>query len=271
MFKVRIRTRERKRNIYIFVKERLHRIAIISGHQKYAWTSGRKCNFAGCDRPDLKPVDVYGWFWVGSLSKLPPTTNRVDTDWSDTGGLGIPQPDNREQVQGGPEEECLTYLNNFYLDGIRWHDVSCTHREPFVCEDNNVPQMLTPQSPSQVVTHQLTSGRNNNTNREPESPPPNFYQQESMKHRLTKTYSDETKPGLTPHELVVVAVSPGAYVIVCRKLGLGKCVTSEGEQLKVSHLVPPRLSPEEVIAEIQTIKTTITTFDIDKQNKMEEM
>ncbi|CAG2069532.1 unnamed protein product, partial [Timema podura] len=60
-----------------FIRERIAR-----GHQKYVWTSGRKCNFAGCDRPDLKPANVYGWFWVGSLSKLPPTTNRVDTDWS---------------------------------------------------------------------------------------------------------------------------------------------------------------------------------------------
>nr|CAD7459843.1 unnamed protein product [Timema tahoe] len=236
MFPARIRTREKEKAI--FIKDRPQHIDIISGHQKYAWTSGRKCNFAGCDRPDLKPANVYGWFWVGSLSKLPPTTNRVDTDWSDTGGLGIPQPDNREQVQGGPEEECLTYLNNFYQDGIRWHDVSCAHREPFVCEDNNVPQMLTSQSPQHVVVHRHTPATNNNTNREPESPPTDFSRQELMKYRLTKLYSDETKPD---------------------------------EQLKVFSLEPPRLGPWEVIAEIQTVDRNITTLDIDEQKKMEEI
>jgi len=57
-----------------------------TGHVPYVWTSGRKCNFAGCDRPDLKPVNVYGWFWTGTLQKMPPTTNRIDTDWSNYGG-----------------------------------------------------------------------------------------------------------------------------------------------------------------------------------------
>lgn len=64
-----------------FIKQR-----IVNGNQKYAWTSGRKCNFIGCDRPDLTPHDIFGWFWSGSLQRMPPTTNRLDTDWSHTGG-----------------------------------------------------------------------------------------------------------------------------------------------------------------------------------------
>ena len=47
-----------------------------------------------------------------------------------------PQPDNREQIQqNGGEEACLAVLNNFYGDGIKWHDVACHHEKPIVCED----------------------------------------------------------------------------------------------------------------------------------------
>lgn len=58
----------------------------IIGSQYYIWTSGHKCNFKGCERADLQPVSVYGWFWTGSLVRLPATTDRLDSDWSDTGG-----------------------------------------------------------------------------------------------------------------------------------------------------------------------------------------
>ena len=40
-----------------------------------------------------------------------------------------PQPDNREG-----NESCLAVLNNFYNDGVRFHDVACHHRKPVVCE-----------------------------------------------------------------------------------------------------------------------------------------
>ena len=47
------------------------------------------------------------------------------------------QPDNREkEQQGGEEEACMAVLNNFYGDGIKWHDVACHHEKPIVCEDN---------------------------------------------------------------------------------------------------------------------------------------
>ena len=46
------------------------------------------------------------------------------------------QPDNREQEQqGGEQEACMAVLNNFYGDGIKWHDVACHHEKPIVCED----------------------------------------------------------------------------------------------------------------------------------------
>lgn len=70
-----------------------------SGNVRYIWTSGRKCNFNGCDRPDLQPQNVNGWFWSGSGAKIGPTSQRNSGDWSHTGGYGQPQPDNREAAQ----------------------------------------------------------------------------------------------------------------------------------------------------------------------------
>merc|ERR1719481_481986 len=55
--------------------------------------------------------------------------------WSNTGGAGVPQPDNRAAGETPPSPEvCLAILNNFYADGIKWHDVACHHRKPTVCE-----------------------------------------------------------------------------------------------------------------------------------------
>lgn len=48
-----------------FIKQRLARAKV-----RYIWTSGRKCNFAGCDRPDLQPPNENGWFWSGSGAKI---------------------------------------------------------------------------------------------------------------------------------------------------------------------------------------------------------
>ncbi|XP_014294107.1 uncharacterized protein [Halyomorpha halys] len=114
-----------------FIKQRIAR-----GNVKYIWTSGRKCNFNGCDRPDLQPANVNGWFWSGSGAKIGPTTQRNTGDWSHTGGYGQSQPDNREAPQGN-DESCLAILNNFYQDGVKWHDVACHHLKPFVCEDSD--------------------------------------------------------------------------------------------------------------------------------------
>lgn len=127
-------------------------------------------NFNGCDRPDLQPPNENGWFWSGSGAKIGPTSQRNTGDWSYTGGYGQVQPDNREAAQGnlnffqfltrqsqdfqfncikihnfwffasfsvGNDESCLSILNNFYNDGIKWHDVACHHIKPFVCEDSD--------------------------------------------------------------------------------------------------------------------------------------
>ena len=48
---VSIETREENE----FVKQRM-----INGLIRFFWTSGRKCNFDGCDREDLQPPLVNG-------------------------------------------------------------------------------------------------------------------------------------------------------------------------------------------------------------------
>jgi len=103
----------------------------------YFWTSGRLCDFDGCDRPDLFPKNINGWFWSATQVAMPPTNStRSFHSWSHTGGLGVPQPDNREETQlHGETEACLAVLNNYYGDGIKWHDVACTHEKPIICED----------------------------------------------------------------------------------------------------------------------------------------
>ncbi|CAB3379341.1 Hypothetical predicted protein [Cloeon dipterum] len=108
----------------------------------YIWTSGRLCDFKGCeDRKDLLPLNVFGWFWSGTRAKIQPT-NRVPqgfsyNPWSQTGHKKTPQPDNAEYDINQTTESCLSVLNNVYNDGINWHDVACYHEKPFICEDSD--------------------------------------------------------------------------------------------------------------------------------------
>ncbi|ODM90101.1 L-selectin [Orchesella cincta] len=101
------------------------------------WTSGRKCNFdSQCNSADFYPLLVNGWFWSAVAEKIKPTDNSLNGDWSDTGATGRPQPDNYEASKG-EDEGCLAILNNFYNDGIKWHDAACHHKKYFVCEDSD--------------------------------------------------------------------------------------------------------------------------------------
>jgi len=107
----------------------------IDGGVPFFWTSGRKCNFDGCDKPEFFPKLINGWFWSANQVKMPPTNGNEFNDWSHTGGNGVAQPDDREHRQGGEEEACMAVLNDFYGDGIKWHDVACHHEKPIICED----------------------------------------------------------------------------------------------------------------------------------------
>lgn len=140
----------------------------------YIWTSGRLCDFKGCEnRADLEPKSLNGWFWSSSRQKIEPT-NRVPVGWgkhkillhllllhsvcfilllfftnsnfrtylgynpwSQTGHKKLQQPDNAEYEINKTTESCLSVLNNVYNDGIAWHDVACYHEKPVICEDSS--------------------------------------------------------------------------------------------------------------------------------------
>lgn len=104
----------------------------------YIWTGGRKCNFRGCDRKDLMPNIINGWFWAPTNKKIPAKNKCRVCDWSRTGGARKPQPDNREfnESRNGEDEACIAVLNDFYQDGIKWHDVACRHVKPIICQDS---------------------------------------------------------------------------------------------------------------------------------------
>merc|ERR1712203_413202 len=74
------------------------------------------------------------YFWTGGKVNRgriswPSGRSYNNVNWSHTGGAGRRQPDNREG-----DEFCVGVLNNFYNDGVRFHDISCHHRKPIICE-----------------------------------------------------------------------------------------------------------------------------------------
>ena len=52
----------------------------------YIWTGGRKCNFKGCERKDLQPAIINGWFWAPTNKRIPNKRRCKFCDWSRTGG-----------------------------------------------------------------------------------------------------------------------------------------------------------------------------------------
>lgn len=65
----------------------------------FIWTSGRICDFAGCEgRWDLLPKIIKGWLWSADQTQLD-ETNKIPKNWtyqpwSKTGHIKKPQPDN---------------------------------------------------------------------------------------------------------------------------------------------------------------------------------
>jgi len=98
----------------------LHFIDVAIQHaRRYFWTGGRIDHNAG----------VVTW-----PSGNREGYNRGQRFWSHTGGKKPdpePQPDNRDG-----NEFCIGVLNNFYADGVKWHDVACHHRKPTICQLN---------------------------------------------------------------------------------------------------------------------------------------
>jgi len=78
----------------------------------YMWTGGR----ISSDKRTLT--------WENGRGE---TITRGRHPWS-FAGLRGPQPD------GQGSEDCLAILNNLYNDGVKFHDVGCSHDKPTVCE-----------------------------------------------------------------------------------------------------------------------------------------
>jgi len=129
------------------------------------WTSGRLCNFHGCDAPHLQPRHINGWFWSGSGVRIHATNETAPgwrrNPWSNTGFLSqfvdhlVPQPDNAEyllQRSGVTIEACLAVHNDWYGDGVSWHDAACYRTKQFVCEDSDkMVNFLRHQHPNAVI------------------------------------------------------------------------------------------------------------------------
>jgi len=91
-------------------KEREFTALVASEGQRYFWTGGSVNHRR----------QTISW----------PSGQTTSTNlWSKTGGNNVPQPDNREG-----NERCVAVLNNFYNDGVKFHDVACSHKKPIICE-----------------------------------------------------------------------------------------------------------------------------------------
>jgi hypothetical protein len=53
----------------------------------FIWTSGRLCDFEGCDGAEFFPKNINGWFWSANQVRLAPSNSKTEFhDWSFTGG-----------------------------------------------------------------------------------------------------------------------------------------------------------------------------------------
>ena len=67
-----------------------------------------------CENDREISLPTPGWYWAPTGARIPAPRRCRYCAWSSSGGLGQPQPDNREQRQGGEDEACVAVLNNFY-------------------------------------------------------------------------------------------------------------------------------------------------------------
>jgi len=84
-------------------------IVILSEGLSYIWTGAT--------------LSGSGWNW-------PSGAQFNGIAWSHTGFLKRPQPDSAD-YRG---ENCLGILDNFYNDGVKWHDIGCHNLKPVICE-----------------------------------------------------------------------------------------------------------------------------------------
>ncbi|XP_023343172.1 uncharacterized protein LOC111712710 isoform X1 [Eurytemora carolleeae] len=104
------------------------------------WSSGRLCDkeVDGCDQPRFQPYNIRGWFWASTLQGMGETNvfdGRKYNAWSFTGPLNKSQPDGLLKADGFGEQACMGLLDDFFGDGLAWHDTKCNDRRLIICED----------------------------------------------------------------------------------------------------------------------------------------
>ena len=97
------------------------------GGVREVWTSGRLCDkeVDGCDQARFQPYNINGWFWAATLGTMGQTNvfnGRKFNGWSSTGPSGRAQPDGILKQDGFGEQACMAVLDNFFNDGLSWHD-----------------------------------------------------------------------------------------------------------------------------------------------------
>merc|ERR1712055_186963 len=111
-----------------------------SGNVREVWTSGRLCDkeVDGCEADRFQPYNIRGWFWASTLQSMGETNvfnGRRYNGWSQTGPLSKPQPDGILKADGFGQQACTALLDNFFNDGLKWHDTKCNDRRHIICED----------------------------------------------------------------------------------------------------------------------------------------
>jgi len=104
------------------------------------WTSARLCDkeVDGCEQARFQPYNIRGWFWAATLQGMGETNvynGRKFNGWSSTGPIGKSQPDGLLKADGFGNQACAALLDNFFGDGLSWHDTKCNDRRLIVCED----------------------------------------------------------------------------------------------------------------------------------------
>merc|ERR1712014_484499 len=136
-----------------FIGENMARAGV-----REVWTSGRLCDkeVDGCDQPRFQPYNINGWFWAATLGTMGPTnifSGRKFNAWSGTGPTGRAQPDGILKQDGFGEQACLAVLDNFFNDGLSWHDTKCNDRRHIICEDLPVGNInfVRQQNPAVII------------------------------------------------------------------------------------------------------------------------
>lgn len=51
---------------------------IMKENDTFVWTSGRLCDFPGCEGPEYMPLNINGWLWSASRIKIEATNETAD-------------------------------------------------------------------------------------------------------------------------------------------------------------------------------------------------